>query len=336
MINAATGALAFVAAPDFEAPKDVGENNIYNVEIQVSDGSLTDTQSIAVIVANRNEAPKITSNGGQASAAISVEENVAAITTVTGSDPDASAKLTFAIVGGADADRFAIDATTGALNFVNAANFEMPTDANLDNGYQVTVEVSDGLLAARQTLLVAVTDVAGKSISGSKSRDTLRAAEGGESTVRGGKNKDVLLGTDWDEHLDGGKGKDKLFGGNGRDTLDGGRHKDLLVGGPHADSFRFTTKLGKGNIDKIKDFSPYYDRIELDIEVFPTMKVGFLAATAFHVGSKAADADDRIIYNLNSGALFYDRDGDGPARKIKFAVLADKPEKLHDGDFLVI
>ena len=72
------------------------------------------------------------------------------------------------------------------------------------------------------------------------------------------------------------------------------------------------------------------------IGVFPTLKVGVLEANAFRVGSKAADADDRIIYDLSSGALFYDRDGNGAARQVKFAVLANKPEKLHEGDFLVI
>ena len=77
----------------------------------------------------------------------------------------------------------------------------------------------------------------------------------------------TCCGTEWDEHLDGGKGKDKLFGGNGRDTLDGGRDNDLLVGGPHEDAFCFASKLGRGNVDKIKDFSPYYDRIELGIGV---------------------------------------------------------------------
>jgi serralysin len=335
-INKTTGALVFVAPPDFEAPKDVGGNNIYDVQVQVSDGSLSDTQSIAVKVVNQNEAPKITSNGGKASATFSVKENVTTVAAITATDPDASTKLTFAVAGGADAAKFTIDATTGVLSFVNAANFEMPTDANFDNRYQVTVEVSDGLAAARQTLLVAVSDVAGKIINGSKHRDTLRAAEVGESVVRGGNDDDVLLGTEWDEHLDGGKGKDKLYGGSGWDVLDGGPGKDLLDGGPHGDAFRFTSKLGKANVDKVKLFSPYYDRIELGIGVFPALKDGALEANAFHVGSKAADADDRIVYDLSSGALFYDRDGNGPARQVKFAVLANKPEKLHDGDFLVI
>ena len=63
-INATTGVLSFVAAPNFEAPTDAGGNNVYDVTVQVSDGSLTDTQAIAVTVTNVNEnAPVITSNG---------------------------------------------------------------------------------------------------------------------------------------------------------------------------------------------------------------------------------------------------------------------------------
>ena len=56
-IDAATGALSFKAAPNFEAPADVGTNNVYDVIVQVSDGALTDTQAVAVTVTNANEAP---------------------------------------------------------------------------------------------------------------------------------------------------------------------------------------------------------------------------------------------------------------------------------------
>lgn len=335
-IDAGSGQLSFRQPPDFESPGDAGLDNTYAVIVQASDRNTSATQAIVVTVTNQNEAPRITSNGGGASASISITENLAAIATITAFDPDPSAILTFAIVGGADADRFAIDTATGALGFVDAANFERPTDADLDNRYQVIVEVSDGSLAARQSLVVAVTDVAGKSVKGSKHRDELHAADGGESTVRGGKGDDVLMGSEWDEQLLGGKGNDKLYGGSGWDILDGGPGKDVLDGGAHGDAFRFTSKLGKGNVDKVTLFSPYYDRIELDISIFKTLKPGWLEAGALHYGSVAADSDDRIIYNVSSGALFYDRDGDGPAGKIKFAVLANKPEKLHEGDFLVI
>jgi hypothetical protein len=99
-INATTGALAFLTAPNFEAPTDAGVNNIYDVTVQVSDGNGgTDTQAIAVTVTNQNEAqnevPTITSNGGGNTAAVSVAENTTAVTTVTATDPDAGQTLRF-------------------------------------------------------------------------------------------------------------------------------------------------------------------------------------------------------------------------------------------------
>ncbi|MBT0960381.1 DUF4347 domain-containing protein, partial [Denitromonas iodatirespirans] len=51
-IDSSTGVLSFNAAPNFEAPTDVGGDNIYDVTVQVSDGTTTDTQAIAVTVTN--------------------------------------------------------------------------------------------------------------------------------------------------------------------------------------------------------------------------------------------------------------------------------------------
>jgi len=56
-IDPTSGALTFVSAPDFENPADVGTDNVYNVTVQVSDGSLTATQNVAVTVTNVNENP---------------------------------------------------------------------------------------------------------------------------------------------------------------------------------------------------------------------------------------------------------------------------------------
>ena len=59
-INASTGVLTFNNAPDFENPADTGSDNVYDVTVQVSDGSLTNTQAIAVTVTNVNDAPVLT------------------------------------------------------------------------------------------------------------------------------------------------------------------------------------------------------------------------------------------------------------------------------------
>jgi hypothetical protein len=54
-LNAATGELTFLAAPDFEAPGDAGGNNVYDVTVQVADGNGgTVTQAISVSVVNHS------------------------------------------------------------------------------------------------------------------------------------------------------------------------------------------------------------------------------------------------------------------------------------------
>ncbi len=159
-INPTTGVLTFVAAPDAEAPTDVGANNVYDVVVRVSDGTNIDTQAIAVTVTNVNDnAPVITSNGGGATASISIAENGTAVTTVTATDADAGATRTYSIVGGADAARFTINPTTGVLTFVSAPDFEAPTDVGADNVYDVVVRVSDGTFTDDQTIAVTVTNV---------------------------------------------------------------------------------------------------------------------------------------------------------------------------------
>ena len=159
-IDAATGALAFVAAPDFENPADGGANNVYDVIVRASDGNGgEDDQAIAVTVTDVNDAPAITSNGARATAAINVAENTTAVTTVTATDPDLDTP-TFSLAGGADQALFSIDAATGALAFITAPDFENPADGGANNVYDVMVRASDGNGGEDdQAIAVTVTDV---------------------------------------------------------------------------------------------------------------------------------------------------------------------------------
>ena len=54
-INSSTGVLTFATGPDFETPTDVGTDNVYDVTVQVSDGTSTDSQAISVTVTDTPE-----------------------------------------------------------------------------------------------------------------------------------------------------------------------------------------------------------------------------------------------------------------------------------------
>lgn len=59
-IDAVTGALSFIDAPDFEAPADAGGDNIYDVTVTVSDEQgASASQDISVTVADVDEVPPI-------------------------------------------------------------------------------------------------------------------------------------------------------------------------------------------------------------------------------------------------------------------------------------
>lgn len=138
-IDSSNGKLSFVNAPDFEAPTDANQDNVYQVQVIISDGKgATAFQDINITVANVNELPVITSNN----AAI-VREGLSSVLTVTATDGDGDTP-TFSISGGDDAALFSINATTGELSFTNTPDFENALDVGNNNVYEVEVTANDG------------------------------------------------------------------------------------------------------------------------------------------------------------------------------------------------
>ncbi len=163
-INASTGALTFRNPPNFEMPTDVGDtagNNTYVVTVKVEDNTsprLNDTHTVTVTVTDVNEAPVITSPP----ATRSVAENTTAVHMFAASDVDASTTLMWSVETADDGDKFDINATTGALSFKNAPDFETPTDVGMNNTYAVTVKVQDNGIPVESdthTVTVTVTNV---------------------------------------------------------------------------------------------------------------------------------------------------------------------------------
>ena len=102
----------------------------------------------------QSAAPEITSE-----TTFSVEEGNTAVETLTATDADADS-LTWSIPtdGGDDAALFTLS-NTGGLTFTTAPDYENPADADGDNVYAVTVQVSDGTNTDMATLEVAVENV---------------------------------------------------------------------------------------------------------------------------------------------------------------------------------
>lgn len=126
-----------------------------------------------------------------------------------------------------------------------------------------------------------------------------------------------------------------ITGNAGANVLDGKFGTDVLAGLGGADTFQFSEAPGLNNVDRIEDFVPGVDRIALYTGAFPGLALGALPAGAFVVGTSAQDADDRIIYDNSTGALFFDADGSGSAAAVQFVTLAGTPA-ISSSDFVVI
>ena len=126
-----------------------------------------------------------------------------------------------------------------------------------------------------------------------------------------------------------------VLGNNGNNIINGGDSNDELTGRGGQDHFRIDTPLdAASNVDAITDFNVADDTILLDDAVFALIPGG-LAAEQFAIGAAAQDADDRIVYDNATGALFYDSDGDGAVAAVQFAELS-AGLALTNLDFLVV
>jgi Ca2+-binding RTX toxin-like protein len=129
--------------------------------------------------------------------------------------------------------------------------------------------------------------------------------------------------------LTGNAAINSLVGGSGNDTLDGGAGNDSLTGSAGLDTFRFSSALnGSNNVDRLLDFNVVDDRLELENAVFTKLTAtGALASANFRASTtgNAVDSNDHVLYDTDSGQLFYDADGSGAGAKVLIAVLSGLP-----------
>lgn len=177
--------------------------------------------------------------------------------------------------------------------------------------------------------------ISGSQATGTEGQDTLISIE----NLLGSVFNDTLFGDNLDNILKGAAGNDTLNGRGGDDTLIGGLGNDTLIGGAGADTFLFDGPFGRGNVDTVKDFTSGLDHIgftsfALQIVGYGEVPPGQLAPELFHIGERAANADHHLIYNQQTGVLYFDPDGTGPAAQVQIAQFDHAP-LLNASDFLI-
>ena len=181
--------LSFKAKPDYEAPTDVGRDNVYHVTVQASDRSLAEERMVIVTVTNEDDAPVVS---GPSSKDFK-ENSTDPVATFTAEDPEGVTPITWGVLAddatftdiegvdaadAADADDFAID-KDGMLKFAigeddDPPDFENPMGSNADNTacdvtatpnpctntYRVVVTATEGTETGYHKVTVKVTNVA--------------------------------------------------------------------------------------------------------------------------------------------------------------------------------
>ena len=88
---------------------------------------------------------------------LAIDENISEITIVQATDAEGDT-ITYSI-SGSDSALMTIGSTSGELSFTTPPDYENPEDSDLDNIYQVSVDVSDGKLSTSLGIIISINGV---------------------------------------------------------------------------------------------------------------------------------------------------------------------------------
>ncbi|WP_349572708.1 M10 family metallopeptidase C-terminal domain-containing protein [Azotobacter salinestris] len=154
------------------------------------------------------------------------------------------------------------------------------------------------------------------------------ALDDGIALIEGSDGNDELAGGNARELLLGKDGEDRLDGGAGDDILDGGLGRDLLTGGTGADLFRFSSRdhsyrtASEGSTDRIRDFDPGEDRLDL-------AALGFVGL--------GDGRDGTLVVQVNeAGTRTYLKsfEADAEGRRFEVALEGDYGDQLGSGNLI--
>jgi serralysin len=222
------------------------------------------------------------------------------------------------MLGGAGNDTYAVDNTADKV--FETTSFTNSTDAGGTD--KVNSSVSFNLAAS-----TGVSFVENLTLTGTVA--TNGSGNARANTLTGNGSANVLKGENGNDALVGASGADTLYGGAQNDLLRGGAGNDVLHGGPGDDKFRFDTALSTSavkNVDRVVDFNPAQDTIQLENSIFTKFGTGTTGAInpayfKMNTTGVAQDSNDYIVYETDTGKLFYDANGSAAGGSVQFALL---------------
>ena len=158
-IDGSTGEIRFIATPNFENPGSADSDNVYEVDVEVSDGALTDVETVLITVTDQNESPVLA-----ASSTTNMPEGQEDTGFVaSAADVDAGDTLTYSLaLSSATNDNalFVISGGSGALSFDAAPAFGDLASYNGSDTYTVDIVVTDNVGATdTETYFIVVDEV---------------------------------------------------------------------------------------------------------------------------------------------------------------------------------
>ncbi len=133
------------------SPLDFETNPVFTLNVDVTDGVLTSTETVTINLNDINEPPTITSE------AFTIDENQeanATVATILATDPEDD-NLTFSIADGNESGAFSIDEGTGLLTVANSTLFDFETNS----AFTLSIEVNDGTFTSSKTISIDLNDI---------------------------------------------------------------------------------------------------------------------------------------------------------------------------------
>jgi hypothetical protein len=303
-------------------------NPNFNLTVQVSDGSLIDTATVAIALTNVNEAA---TNVNLSSS--SVTENSLVGTTIAIFNPldvdTLATGFTYSFVDGFGFDNsaFSIDNIAKTLKVNSAIDFETKSS------YTIRVKADDGSASPLiKELTVNVIDLPEFIISSlpTSGNDTIVGTSGndiisslaGDDFINGGDGNDSLNGGDGNDSVFGGNGNDALLGGTGNDILNGGAGVDSINGGAGADIISYSalsdSVFGTGTsgnaYDTVISFNANEDKFRFEDSASKTVNTASyfgvfatgttLATAATNAGASLA-SNDAVFFKIGTSSTAY-------------------------------